>query len=150
MNVRIRTRLIIGSIGVMTALACGPVPEGAEVGDGLSTTEDPLAVYSPGTRQTSVSIPVCFNSNVPSGAKRTGIRTNIEGTWAVETGVTFVGWDTCSALSPAVSIKHEPSSHNGWGLLSSIGLNLDAGNLMEASIHDMSDDERRRIRSMRR
>lgn len=137
MNVRIRTRLIASSIGVMTALACGPTPEGAEGRDEVSTTEDPLSVYSPGTRQTSVSIPVCFNSNVPLGSKRTGIRSNIEGTWAVETGVTFVGWDTCSALSSDVSIKHEPLSHNGFGVLNSIGLNLDAANLMEASIHEM-------------
>lgn len=123
-------------LSVMWACACGLSESDRSVESGAASRADTLAVYSPGTRAGAVSIPVCFNSNVGSGF-RDRIRRNIEGTWALETGVVFVGWDTCDLSAGVVSIKDEPTSHNGWGLINSMGLVLSAGNLDSASVHEM-------------
>lgn len=103
---------------------------------GAASHAEALSNYAPGNRANAVSIPMCFNSNV--GPEFRGrIRKNIEGTWGLETGIVFVGWDTCDQSAGVVSIKNEPLSHNGWGLINSIGLVLTSSNLDSASVHEV-------------
>lgn len=130
-------------LSVVWMCACGwserdrsEVDRSAEAGVGAVSRADTLSNYAFGNRAGAVSIPVCFNSNVGSEF-RGRIRRNIEGTWALETGVVFVGWDTCDNSAGVISIKDESIAHNGWGLINSMGLVMSAGNLDSASVHEM-------------